>query len=259
MRSVYLVTMSSLRSSLISLGLTEKEARVYLALVQLGESVVYAIADKAELKRPTTYVILNELVRKGYAKRIPRARKQLYFPVSPDEVFSLARERLRECEHALPELRALAKGAGEKKVRTTYYAGQEQVLGAFLDTLNYANGEMCGWLSDQPWRSTGGSGWWYDEYRPRRLAQNIYNRFIVPNVGSFAEYATEEGVQKEVYIEHDPSFRPKTDIMLYGDDHTLITSFEEKMGLIIESKLIHDTFLAIFERQWDALKHTNNR
>lgn len=246
--------MSSIHTSLINLGLTDKEARVYLALVSLGESVVYSISDRAGLKRPTTYVTLNELVKKGYAKRIPRARKQLYFPVSPDEVFSLARERLRESERALPELRALSKEGTEKKVRTTYYEGQEQTLTAFLDTLNFPDSEVSGWLSEQPWRSTGGKGWWHREYRPRRLALNIYHRFIVPDLASMKTYTEEntKDLKKEVRVERGTPFLPKTDVLFYGGNRVLITSFEEHMGLIIESKLIHDTFVAIFERQWDS-------
>jgi sugar-specific transcriptional regulator TrmB len=194
------------------------------------------------------------LVKKGCAKRIPRARKQLYFPVSADEVFSSARERLRESEGALPELRALSKEGAKNKVRTTYYEGQEQVLGAFLDTLNYPDSEVNGWLSEQPWRSTGGTGWWHSEYRPRRLEKGIYHRFIVPSVPSMEEYTKEKEMQKDVRVEHDHSFLPEADIFIYGTDHVLITSFEEKMGVMIESRLIHDTIRAIFERQWEVLK-----
>jgi len=244
--------MSSLRTALINLGLTDKEARVYIALVSLGESVVYLIADNAGLKRPTTYVTLNSLVQKGFAKRIPRARKQLYFPVSPDEVFTQAQERLRDSEQVLPELRAIYCGERSGKVKTTYYEGQTQVLQAFLDTLQCSDCEVNGWLSEQPWRSTGGKGWWHREYRPRRMAQNISHRFIVPDVPSMETYEKEDPalLMKEVQVVHDHGYRPKADILLYGDNKTLITSFREKIGLIIESTFIHDTFTEMFEREW---------
>ena len=248
----YPVLMSSLHTALIDLGLTDKEARVYIALVSLGESVVYVIADRAGLKRPTAYVTLNSLVQKGFAKRIPKARKQLYFPVSPDEVYAQARERLRNSERILPELRAMTQAGQSGKVQTTCYEGQDQVLQAFMDTLNYGNCEVNGWLSEQPWRSTGGKGWWHSEYRPQRLAQNIYHRFIVPNAPSMQTYAQEdvESLKKEVLVVYDKEYQPKADILLYGGSKTLITSFHEKMGVIIESTLIYETLSAMFEREW---------
>jgi hypothetical protein len=68
------------------------------------------------------------------------------------------------------------------------------------------------------------------------------------------EYTKEKEMQKDVRVEHDHSFLPEADIFIYGTDHVLITSFEEKMGVMIESRLIHDTIRAIFERQWEVLK-----
>lgn len=64
--------------SLESLGLNEKEAKVYTALLQLGRVSAYSVSEKSGLKKPTTYVVLGELVKKGLvSKEVPRSRKQL--------------------------------------------------------------------------------------------------------------------------------------------------------------------------------------
>ena len=78
--------------SLSILGLNEKQAAIYIALLQIGRSSAYAIADKALIKRPTTYVILGELIEKGLVSRIPRIRKKLYVAISPEQAFALAEE-----------------------------------------------------------------------------------------------------------------------------------------------------------------------
>lgn len=244
----------SLKESLISLGLTEKEARVYVALVSLGESVVYVIAERAGLKRPTAYVTLNELVKKGYAKRIPRARKQLYFPVPPDEVFTMARERLRGAEEALPELRALSKANTKQKVRTTYFEGAEQTKNAYFDALNYPNAHICEWLSNTPFKEHG-KEYWYSTFRPRRLAQNITTHIIVPDTPDMRHYAADDAeAMKETKIDESDEYAVGADIMLYGENRVCNTSFKEMTGLIIESKHIHDTLLAIFRRHWALLE-----
>ena len=51
--------------SLKKIGLSENEAKVYLATLELGSSTAQQIAQKAELKRPTTYVQLETLMKRG--------------------------------------------------------------------------------------------------------------------------------------------------------------------------------------------------
>ncbi len=55
----------SLDRELSALGLSQKEATVYVALLELGTASVQAIARRADLVRPTTYVILEALTKKG--------------------------------------------------------------------------------------------------------------------------------------------------------------------------------------------------
>ena len=42
-------------------GLTENEAKVYLAALELGETTVIRLAKKAGIKRPTTYLVVDSL------------------------------------------------------------------------------------------------------------------------------------------------------------------------------------------------------
>ncbi len=55
----------ALESVLQAAGLTDKEARIYLAALELGQAPVLRIAQKAGIKRPTAYVTLGELQAKG--------------------------------------------------------------------------------------------------------------------------------------------------------------------------------------------------
>jgi len=46
-------------NELEKLGLNEKEARVYLALLELGESNIQGLSAKSSVKRTTVYDILE--------------------------------------------------------------------------------------------------------------------------------------------------------------------------------------------------------
>ena len=56
---------------LSSIGLQQKEAKVYLALLELEQGTVSKIAKLSGLKRPTIYLILDDLIKNGYVTELP--------------------------------------------------------------------------------------------------------------------------------------------------------------------------------------------
>src|SRR3989338_8173947 len=115
-----------IEESLRSLGLSAKESEVYLALLSLGQTTAYAVAEKSGLKRPTVYVVLDDLRKKGLVLKIPNAKKQVFTAKSPEEFFGEAEERLRIAKQSLPDLLALADKP-EKNFKTLYFEGEQNV------------------------------------------------------------------------------------------------------------------------------------
>lgn len=108
--------------SLKCLGLNDKEAKVYIALLQSGQATAYGLAIRSGLKKPTTYVILDQLIEKGFAYKVPRAKKQYYVAESPEKCFSLAKEKLILAQDAVPRLMDIHKRK-ETKAKVSYYQG----------------------------------------------------------------------------------------------------------------------------------------
>ena len=54
-----------LEKELEKIGLTEKEAAVYLALLKLGPTTALKIARETGIKRPTVYTTLDALKGRG--------------------------------------------------------------------------------------------------------------------------------------------------------------------------------------------------
>lgn len=104
-------------STLKKLGLTEKQARVYLAMLELGESVMTKIAKRANLKRPTVYLIIDELNILGLSSEIIKGKKKFYSAVHPKRFVELAKFRADQADKILPELVAIQKNDEKPKVR----------------------------------------------------------------------------------------------------------------------------------------------
>ena len=67
----------ALETELKKLNFSDKEARVYLALLELGEAPVQKIAEKAKVNRATTYVILESLKKKTAARTIKKQKRKI--------------------------------------------------------------------------------------------------------------------------------------------------------------------------------------
>ncbi len=112
------------------LNLTEKEARVYLALLELGPSTPYKIAKRSRLKRPTAYVIAEELVEKGLIVQMTGEKKKQYIARSPESYIEDVEERVQDAKRVLPELMALQRKQSEKP-NVLYFEGVDGLKQAY--------------------------------------------------------------------------------------------------------------------------------
>ena len=71
--------MSKIDQILGKYGLSDKEVKVYLALLELGPSPVRKVAGKAGVNRGTTYDILKSLRDQGLAGYYHKDKHQYFF------------------------------------------------------------------------------------------------------------------------------------------------------------------------------------
>lgn len=90
---------------LIKLGLSEKEARVYLALLELAQDTVQNISQKAKINRATTYVILEKLKQHGLVSVLTEGKKTFYVAEDPHELENILEAQKREIEDKKNELK----------------------------------------------------------------------------------------------------------------------------------------------------------
>jgi HTH-type transcriptional regulator, sugar sensing transcriptional regulator len=112
---------SALVTELTELGLTNYEARAYLALIRRDSSTASQVARLANLPRQRIYDVLAGLVEKGLASSRPGGVVK-YAGVAP----GVALERLLENHRR--QLQSLEEGAASivERLRARYERGQEQ-------------------------------------------------------------------------------------------------------------------------------------
>ena len=88
------------------IGLSEKEARLYLALLRKGPSSAQKLAIALDITRPTSYRLLEDLVDRGLVRRVnvPQKAVKRFAAKAPDELLSLLRLKKRRVEEQEREL-----------------------------------------------------------------------------------------------------------------------------------------------------------
>ena len=117
--------------SIKNLGLNDKEAQIYLALLQLGQATAPGLAKTSRLKKPTAYVIIEQLVAKRFAVKLVSGKKKVFAAVSPEKCLKMAKTRVNQAENVLPELLALKKSFKEEKISVRYLEGIEGLHSAY--------------------------------------------------------------------------------------------------------------------------------
>ncbi len=239
-----------LREALQTIGLNEKECAVYLALLQLGRASAYSVAQKSGLKKPTTYVILDELIEKGLAARVPRVKKQLFIARSPEEAFGVAEEKLHLAKKKLPELLALTKGE-QTKVNTLYFEGAEGIKQLMEHRTREMRGnELVGFYATDLNADPELIRYFKDEWAEKMLKLDIKMRMIAPEHESLKDYReadTKYNRQLKTVPYEEYSSEVAIDVL---GDIVRIQDYKNLQGVAIENTEVAKTVREIFELVW---------
>jgi len=85
-------------------GFSDKESKVYLAALRLGEATISVLAEESKVKRTTIYDILDNLIKKTALITVKRGKQTIYIPTPPRHLLQLARRSLDRVEDNIDKL-----------------------------------------------------------------------------------------------------------------------------------------------------------
>ena len=201
-------------------------------------------------KRPTAYVILEELRLKGLVRKIPYAKKQLFEAKSAEEAVAESQERLDRTKAILPQLLAVTKlGPRPKTYLFEGINGITQALYLHLD--KQANKELVGFYAKADGLPKE-LPLVFEKYNNKLRQLRIRSRGIIPDHPSLKKYRSydkEFGRQMKVV---PFNLFSSDNVVEVGEGFVKIISFRDLHAVIIESDSISHTFRQIFEMVWQA-------
>lgn len=245
--------MTSLRDHLVRFGLPEKEASVYVALLELGPSSVSEVARRAKVARTNTYHLLNALLAKGLVNAHEKTTKIIFSAESPERIVRMLQNQAeeyqkfsKEASGLLPEFNSIYN-KGDNKMKVRLYDGVEGIISTYEDTLT-AKTEIlaCASVENQHNFSPG----YFPAYYNRRTKKGISLRcFLADTPDSRRIQSLDKAHIRTTYL-IPKKFQISPEINIY-DNKVAIMSLKEKFGAIIESDEIADAFRKMFELAYE--------
>lgn len=240
-------------------GLSEREAAVYTAALELGPATADQLAKHSGVKRSTTYLQIESLQEIGLMSSFEEGKKTLYAPESPENLTRLIERqkaeldlRQKELNRELPDLIRMFEGAGERPV-VRFYQGKEGIISLRNEALKTREKQLFV-VSSNDDLSKIFSIHEKESYSKKRAELKIKTKLL---------YTRKEGklpkpVSKLTKLAYLPSERLKlaTDMVIFDDYVGIMSLRGQLVGVMIKSTEIADSHRSLFELIWDiAEKH----
>lgn len=239
----------TLEETLIKLGLEQKEAKIYLASLELGPATVLQIAKKAGIKRPTAYLVIDSLAEKGYFAKTQKQKKFLYLAEKPEALqrnLHNKEELLREAAPLLEAVMATAKDRPKIQI----FEGLEGVK------------EVYGEIYESPEITFFGS---IKDIQPlfadmlKKISNISKNKKPVirdlltshPDDVAYAKKVIQENENYEVRL-LPPNLNFSIDCAIYGNKVAVLAVKKDLFAVVIESKDVADSLRALHSLAWQS-------
>jgi len=230
------------------LGLSDKETKIYLTLLSLGQSSVNTIAKKANLNRVTTYDILKYLQEKGLVSYVIKSGVKYFESAPPKTLLSQLQEKQDKLKSILPELEAL-KQSLTSKPNIGVYEGTKGLKSIFEDILK-ENKES--WFIADP-NLIDALEFYFPHFIKQKRKQAMFSKVITLDCKRMRTYQ-KRSPKKYLNIKFINEQLPTTKIIYGNKVATLTFEKENSIGIITNNKHIADTERKLFNLIWRQAK-----
>jgi predicted transcriptional regulator len=226
------------------IGVNECEAKIFKAILELGDSVVSRIADKAEIKRTTAYLALRNLKRRGLIGQAKRKGRMYYYADDLNVLEKIVEEKTDGFLKMLPELKSIAKLV-DYVPNVVYYDDGMFCRKIYDDIIKNKKHEVLSCFNDAVLKNQD-----YTEYfSPQRIKQKISLKSIILN-SSIDKYEKNFINLHEIKNINKKWNNWNIEIYIYDKSKIGIISRND-FALIINSKNIHNMVKEIYNYLWE--------
>lgn len=246
------------------LGLQPNEAKVYLALLELGQGTVSDISKIAQINRTTGYDILERLSLYGLSGRTTIGSKKTMYIAEPparlkqylENKKTQAESRLERVNEVLGDLQGVYKKGGKPVIK--FFEGREGIENIYWHTLEaksliYSILDLKQWLAED-----------YDQfgkdYVKERYKRGVKEKALVVKNEAGLEFYRTTYKERAIYLRDteyrwlkEPlGFSPATEVNIYNDVVMgVLFKPGENAAFEIQNPSFANSLKIIFEMAWE--------
>ncbi len=248
---------TKIASQIQSIGLNDKQATVYVTLLFLGPSRVKTVAEQTGIKRPTTYLILEELTEMGLVSQSQEGDAKIVVAEPPEAIERFLDDKIDEYHNRKKEFSTLSKTLSEFQNLSSHNAPK----------VRFFRGKEGQTAATRYVRSHSKKG--STIYSLSNLDENI--RLLPTKVKENPGFRVRRGINSRIFYSSNNEKLPtdkkllreskKVNFPISADinlqeDFAVIATYDdsERLQIIIESKPIVEALRQLHKLAWDNYK-----
>lgn len=248
-----------LEKYLQDIGLNDKEATMYLALLSVEHASVLDLAKKTKIKRPTVYVVLESLSKKGLVSETTIGKKTHYHAEPPERLETFVErqkialeESQRILKDVIPQIKSISRDSGERPV-VKYFEGREGIISANDELFSGTDNEKTGityliypkdiveeLFTDKE----------REKYRSMRIKRNIKSNVLYTSLKSDRP---SDSTGDRIKIDNT-KYPISCDISIYKDRVRISILGKKLSGIFIRSQDFAETLRSLFKLAFSNLE-----
>lgn len=235
-------------SVLEDIGLSPTEIKVFVTMLELGESKAGKIIEKSGLQSSSVYNGINSLIEKGLVSYIKKSQVKYYKAAHPETILDYMELKKREFLKLLPELKARQTNKKEEGVEFfKSYKGIKTIMSELLK--NAKKGDIYRTFSiEDP-----------EQYKKARekvytATKQLCKEKKIKMKGVFPEKTREKARKGTIMQKKYADYPMPPNTMIFGDKIAIVSWKNEPSGILIHSKDIAKMYIEFFEHLWKQAK-----
>lgn len=241
---------NNLLAWLLSTGLDEQRANLYLVALGKGEVTAKELADDIGIGRTAVYDNVRVLEERGYIKTIFNGKRKVFVPLHPKELYKKFETQKQQLKDLLPDFLAIY-ASKDTKPFVQMFEGPFAAREVFEDILVAAKKEYLYFSPPQLTAQTLDRKY-IEQWIKRRVEKGIHSRSLRVKAKEFPYHSLFNDEQPYLrQIRHLPAYVDlKSSVYVYENNIAVISTKKEDAAFIIYSPDLAYSFRQIFEFLW---------
>jgi len=237
------------------IGLTRGQIKIYLSLLELGQTTSGPIIKKSKLQNSVVYNALNQLIQIGLISFVLKGKRKHFNATNPKFLINFIEDKKEKIEQLVPKL-IIKQNIQKHKQEAQVYIGWKGIYNAFNHILEVLpkGSEYIGFAAGFDQQYTKESRQFFREFQKKRVNKRYKIKLIANESTRIQtekyEYYKKFGKPEYRFVD---GFAP-VGVIIFRENVLNVAFENNPIAVIITSKQISDTYRKFFNEMWRIAK-----